>query len=322
MKFTVCATLLVLLFSAWPLYAGVQADVDENSGGKKWLSFDINEYNSPVIREIRDFPYADEKPEILKVFSRGVGYALPFEGDIEEEEKFASKRAERDAFLRAVAAVEYPLDSLLEELGGGKKKKLEKTFAWTYLNVWSEAFVQPLKKYAGACEWVRTRGTRCTYSMDIRFAPLLKKDRKFSIKNLKISSQKYRPGDVFSGSLTVTQDSWITVLMVSGGGGVRVIVPEEGSLNGYAKAGEKFVFEAPAFFSEDDAGQGLIHIIAVKKAPLEIPDESDESDNENPQMNNRNEEEDNYIKKIARNLWNVKRPDWTAVSAVFEVLEK
>ena len=59
-----------------------------------------------------------------------------------------------------------------------------------------------------------------------------------------------------------------------------------------------------------------------KKAPLEIPDESDESDNENPQMNNRNEEEDNYIKKIARNLWNVKRPDWTAVSAVFEVLEK
>ena len=84
MKFTVCVTLLVLLFSAWPLYAGGQADVDENSDGKKWLSFDINEYNSPVIREIRDFPYADEKPEILKVFSRGVGYALPFEGDIEE----------------------------------------------------------------------------------------------------------------------------------------------------------------------------------------------------------------------------------------------
>ena len=73
MKFPVCTALLVLLFSAWPLHAGEQSAEPGNNGEKKWLSFDINEYNSPVIREIRDFPYADEKPEILKVFSRGVG---------------------------------------------------------------------------------------------------------------------------------------------------------------------------------------------------------------------------------------------------------
>ena len=61
-----------------------------------------------------------------------------------------------------------------------------------------------------------------------------------------------------------------------------------------------------------------MHIIAVKKAPLEIADKPIED----LIINDKYASENSYIEKISRNLWNVKRADWTAGIAVFEVSEK
>ena len=309
---------MLLFISAGQLYAAEQNSPEEN-GKRNWQpAFSVNEFNSPFARKLNYQERNDKKTEILYVSALGAGYALPFEYDIDDGERIALKRAEHDAFMRAVAAADYPLDSLISELGGENRKNLGKTFAWKYLNAWSGAFAQPVKKFSGSCEWIKNLGSRCVYFMEIKFAPLLKKDKKFKIKNLKISSKKYSPGNILSGSLTVTEDSWITVLLVSGNGEVKVLIPEEGSLDGYAKAGEKFDFECPAVFSEKDYGQGLVHIIAVKKAPLEIADKPIED----LIINDKYASENSYIEKISRNLWNVKRADWTAGIAVFEVSEK
>lgn len=251
--------------------------------------------------------------EELRIYSEGLGYAMPF-----EEEEFSVRRAGEDAYSRAVRYINYPLDNLLAELAGGQKKYLEEPFYGAYIKTWKTAFAFEYKKRPAALiECVRTLGCRSKQNIFVSFLPLEKKDGAFKIKKAKLSKKIYDTGDLLEGSFKSSRDCYVIVLRASENGVAEMLFPLAGD-KGFVKKGETVYFSSGENFADDELGKGLVHIIATREAPLQmLPDPFDYSDriyaDEHSPLN--------FAESYARGLRDFTRPGWTSAIIPYEVKE-
>ena len=82
---------------------------------------------------------------------------------------------------------------------------------------------------------------------------------------------------------------------------------------GLVRGGETFDFLWEVPWDYDMRGKALIHVIATKDEPLELPDNNTDEDN------NSNEAPENFAEEYARSLWNFKRSDWTSDIVFFDI---
>ncbi|MCR4820997.1 MAG: DUF4384 domain-containing protein [Elusimicrobiales bacterium] len=269
------------------------------------LAFDKNEL--PKAKMISFYTHQYEETDIKAIHSLGEGYSLLY-----ENEDIASERARTDAYRRAVDVSKYPLDDMLAGIAGGRKELISSEFPGKYIKAWSDAFLYRINKSYGYCEWVRTLGTRCLQPLYLKFMPPGKKDRKFKISSLNLSSAEYSLGDNLLGSFKLSQDGYVKILAVLENGTMAQIFPEaEGP--GLVRGGETFDFLWEVPWDYDMRGKALIHVIATKDAPLELPDNNTDEDN------NSNEAPENFAEEYARSLWNFKRSDWTSDIVFFDI---
>ena len=286
----------------------LQSESSESSQNKKpgELAFDKRERPKAEMISYDSYTHQYDETGIKAIHSLGEGYALSY-----EPRSFASERAIMDAYRRAAAVSKYPLEDMLIGIAGGRKDLIHSEFPGKYIKAWSDAFLLRMNKNSAYCEWVRTLGTRCLQPLYVKFVSPVKKDRKFKILSLKLSSAEYGLGDNLLGSFQVSKDSYVKIMAVLENGTMAQVFPDaEGP--GLVRGGETFNFLWEVPWEPEMRGKALIHVIATKDEPLELPDNIDEE-------NDSEEAPENFAEEYASSLWNFKRSDWTSDIVFFDI---
>lgn len=257
-------------------------------------------------------PQANEGVKILKQNLQEFEFEAEGEGICTKYDRMveAEKRAEEDALSKAVRSsgvnVYSGFQNVMEEYGD-----TEYQFIGKYINVWSSALV----------EYERTGDSNCISQGDIYKCSVKIKgkvyfkgeqDPNFELK-AKLNSPSYYDGDNLNLKVSVSKDSYITVINCDEDGNINLIYPNKHARNNFLKANKELnipddlAFHLKAFMPKQrNETAEILHIIATKEQPLFILDsvaETAENGFLTYSMGS--------LKKLVQKLSKFNRSDWT-----------
>jgi len=253
--------------------------------------------------------------EVTEFEEIGEGVASKYERNIDAE-----KRAEEDALSKALkktgADIYYGFSDTLAQYG-----KTQYQFVAQYLYTWSSGL--STWERVGNPEFIATEdgGTKCKLKIKGKIyskgSPDPNYEIRLDLKDEKLGFDKpaYYSGDEVKLSFWTTKDSYITILNVDEEQNVSLIYPNKFSESALVKAGSIFTIpDNSAIALKVILPEGrtetieLLHIIATKKEPLFLPEETKEIFSGEYKISSLGD-----LKKVIERLAKLNRSDWTSI---------
>jgi len=257
----------------------------------------------------------------------GVGTISKYERVIEAE-----KRAIDDALSKAMEKsgieVYYGFQEVLSSHGTEAHN-----FISSYLNVWSHGIVD-FRVVDKSFTISETGGVKCKVKLKGKIFLKGRPDPKFEIRldlkgeNLGLNKSIYKEGDELEINFWTTRDAYIHLLAIDEDLNVTLLYPNKFTKSNFLKAGEVFNFpkslpESKSLVLKTFLPKGkkeaveLIHIIATKKEPLFIPQETQAKEVGQYEVYSLGR-----LSDISKRLARLNRSDWTMKILSYKVIKK
>ena len=295
--------------------------IEDNLGVKtrietvsKELSSDLKSEFKPKTQNSSDYesPRINDGVSVIKRTTDEFEFEAVGEGICTKYDRMveAEKRAEEDALSKAVRRsgvnVYSGFQNVMEEYGDTQYQ-----FIGKYINVWSSALVEYEREGDSNCV---SQGDIYKCSVKIKGKVYFKgeQDPNFELK-AKLSSPSYYTGDNLNLKVSVSKDSYITVISCDEDGNIHLIYPNKHARNNFLKANKELnipddlAFNLKVFMPKGrNETAEILHIIATKEQPLFILDSIAETKDSGFLTYSLG-----GLKKLVQKLSKFKREDWT-----------
>lgn len=253
--------------------------------------------------------------DIFEFEAEGNGISTKYERVIDAE-----KRAEEEALSKAVRESGVNVYSGFQNLEHESNASYYQFIA-KYINVWSSALVS-YERIATNCSYENSVN-KCSVKIKGKIFFKGDIDPVFELKT-DLSKPAYYEGDEINLSISVSKDSYITVLSCDEDGNVSLVFPNTYSIDNFIKAGQELNIPGNMDFKMRavlPAGRlktiEMLHIIATKTQPLVNPETV------------KSEKSGKFItyplgslKELSFKLAKFQRSDWTSQVIVYEIKKK